>query len=187
MRRLTIENLVDFCLRRKLEILCLLLLTPVIFAQQIKEPQERLIDLTGKVHTIAELRGSPAVVNFWATWCGPCKDEMPRLQKLSQSYADRAVKFVAISIDEGASREKIPLVLQKRDFHLPVWQGASVGTLRDLGLGELVPATVVLDAQGNIIGRIEGEAREKDIASRLDWLLNGRQGKAPKPVQKNDW
>jgi hypothetical protein len=59
--------------------------------------------------------------------------------------------------------------------------------LKELALGELVPATVILDADGMLVGRIEGEASEKDIASRLDWLLSGRQGKQPKLVQKNDW
>ena len=60
-------------------------------------------------------------------------------------------------------------------------------TLADLKLGELVPATLILDAAGEPIGKIEGEAREKDVRSRLDWLLSGKQGKAPKLVQKNDW
>ena len=54
-------------------------------------------------------------------------------------------------------------------------------------LGELVPATLVLDETGTVIGKIEGEMRDKDVQSRLDWLLAGRQGKQPKLVQKNDW
>jgi hypothetical protein len=47
-----------------------------------------------------------------------------------------------------------------------------------------VPATLVLDENGDVMGRIEGEARERDIRSRLDWLLNGKSGKPPKPVRK---
>jgi hypothetical protein len=68
-----------------------------------------------------------------------------------------------------------------------VWTGASEKTLQELGLGVLVPATLILDENGVAIGKIEGEAREKDLTSRLDWLLNGRQGKQPRLVQKNDW
>jgi len=153
--------------------------------QTLREPSTVLTDLQGQRHRIEELHGTPAVINFWATWCMPCKSEMPRLVKLQQRYPK--VRFVAISIDSADARAKIPGVIAKRKFSLPVWQGASADTLKELELGELVPATVILDPDGMLVGRIEGEASEKDISSRLDWLLNGRQGKQPKVVQKNDW
>jgi thiol-disulfide isomerase/thioredoxin len=180
------RNLADLVLHRKVEIV-LLLCSATLSAQKLSEPSSRLTDLQGQPHTIAELRGKPTVLNFWATWCMPCKAEMPRLDKLQAQYAPAGVQFIAISIDDTESRSKIPSLIAKRGFHIPVWQGASSGTLKELELGELVPATVILDAAGIIVGRIEGEASEKDIRSRLDWLLNGRQGKQPKLVQKNDW
>ena len=141
----------------------------------------------GATHTLAELHGHPAVVNFWATWCGPCKEEMPRLQKLSESYAPKGVQFIAVSIDAPDTQGKIDDVVHKRNFRLPVWTGADEQTLASLHMGELVPATLILDENGNAIGRIEGEARDKDVQSRVDWLLGGRTGKQPKPIQKNDW
>lgn len=141
----------------------------------------------GAVHTFSELRGHPAVVNFWATWCGPCREEMPRLQKLAEGYAQHGVRFIAVSLDAPETQDKIDGVTAKRGFRLPVWTGATDATLAQLKLGVLVPATLILDDGGEVIGRIEGEAREKDIRSRLDWLLHGRQGKQPPPVQKNDW
>ncbi len=153
--------------------------------QALREPSAVLTDLKGNRRRIEELHGTPAVINFWATWCMPCKSEMPRLVKLQERYP--RVRFVAISIDSADAREKIPGLIAKRKFSLPVWQGASADTLKELELGELVPATVILDTDGMLVGRIEGEASEKDISSRLDWLLNGRQGKQPKLIQKNDW
>lgn len=179
-------HMLELRIHRMVEML-LLLLTLTASAEKLREPSAKLVDLSGQPHTISELQGTVTVVNFWATWCVPCKDEMPRLQKLYERYSAQGVKFVAISIDEDAAQKKIPALLEKRKFHLPVWQGASADSLKELSLGELVPATVILDANGEIVGRIEGEAREKDITSRLDWVLNGRQGKPPKPVQKNDW
>jgi thiol-disulfide isomerase/thioredoxin len=143
--------------------------------------------MDGVVHTLAELKGHAAVVNLWATWCNPCREEMPRLQKLADSYATKGVTFIAISLDEKETQGKIETTLKKRGFRIPVWTGGSEKTLQELGLGTLVPATLILDENGIVIGKIEGEARGKDVATRLDWLLNGRQGKQPKLVQKNDW
>jgi hypothetical protein len=53
-----------------------------------------------------------------------------------------------------------------------------------VGLGDIVPGTIILDQQGEIIGRIMGEAREEDIRSRIEWLRNGRQGNVPEALTK---
>ena len=143
--------------------------------------------LDGSTHDLRELRGHPAVVNFWATWCGPCRQEMPRLQKLADVYAPRGVIFLAVSLDAPETQGKIASEVRKRGLRMPVWTGATDQTLADFDLGVLVPATLLLDESGAVIGKIEGEARDKDVQSRLDWLLNGHQGKQPKVVQKNDW
>ena len=153
----------------------------------MREPSAQLMGLDGAPHSFAELRGHPAVVNFWATWCGPCREEMPLLQKMADAYAAKGVTFVAISIDDPEAREKIPALIAKRKLRIPVWTGASTKTLEELQMGVLVPATLVLDENGDVAGRIEGEARERDIRVRLDWILGGKQGKAPKAIQKNDW
>ncbi len=170
----------------------LLCVVALAFAAAVCSPAEPIAKMQfrgrdGVTHSIGELRGHPAVVNFWATWCGPCRDEMPRLQKLSEGYAQQGVRFVAISLDAPETQEKVDGVIAKRGFRLPVWTGATDATLVQLKLGVLVPATLILDDTGEVIGKIEGEAREKDIRSRLDWLLHGRQGKQPSVVQKNDW
>lgn len=165
----------------------LLCLVPHLGALDPGSSRTAFLGRDGTPHTIAELRGQPAVVNFWATWCAPCKEEMPRLQKLAQSYRASNVRFVAISLDAPETMGKIDEVVSRRGFTLPVWTGATEHTLAQLQLGDLVPATLILDSNGEVIGKIEGEARDKDIRTRLDWLLSGRQGKQPKLLQKNDW
>ncbi|MBB5059226.1 thiol-disulfide isomerase/thioredoxin [Granulicella aggregans] len=149
-------------------------------------PESKYVALDGSTHSLAELEGHVAVVNFWATWCGPCREEMPRLQKLADEYSAKGVTFIAIALDDTETQPKIPGVVAQRAFRIPVWKGATADSLKELDLGVLVPATLILDDHGVVIGRIEGEARDKDVRTRLDWLLGGRQGKQPKVVQKND-
>jgi thiol-disulfide isomerase/thioredoxin len=147
-------------------------------------PNLDLKDLAGHKQKLASTRGQIVVLSFWATWCTPCQEELPRLSKLSEQYAGKNVRFVAVSIDEPKDRGKIQPFLDKQKVGLEVWVGASSDDLARFGLGDIVPGTVVLDPQGELVGRIMGEARDEDVRSRVDWLLGGRQGTAPEPVAK---
>ena len=144
-----------------------------------RAPPLKLKDLSGKPVTLASLRGHVVVLSFWATWCAPCQEELPRLSAISKSYAARNVRFIAVSIDDKKDIHKIPPFLQKHDISLDVWTGASADILDRFGLGNIVPGTIILDENGYAISRIMGEARQNDIRSAVDWLLGQRKGPAP--------
>jgi len=72
--------------------------------------------------------------------------------------------------------------LEKHDISLDVWAGASADTLDRFGPGNIVPGTIILDENGYAIARIMGKARENDIRSDIDWLLDQRKGPAPAPM-----
>jgi thiol-disulfide isomerase/thioredoxin len=147
-------------------------------------PDLKFQDLAGHTQKLSDLRGSITVISFWATWCGPCKEELPRLSALKQHYADKGVRFIAISADEPKSRSKIEPYIQQQGITLDIWTGADIGSLDRLNLGNALPATIVLDKDGTPIGRIMGEARDADITSYLDWLLSDRSAPAPPPTLK---
>jgi thiol-disulfide isomerase/thioredoxin len=153
-------------------------------AEAKRAPNFEAKDLAGKPQKLSALRGRIVVLSFWATWCGPCKEELPRLSQLSQQYTGNGVEFVAASIDDAKDRGKVQPFLAKNNIDLKVWVGANSEILRSFGLGAIVPGTVVIDQQGEIIGRIMGEAREEDVRSRVDWLLDGRKGPAPETLTK---
>ncbi len=149
-------------------------------------PKLSLIDQTGQSQQLSDYQGRIIVLNFWATWCGPCRDELPILSKLADKYSDKSVVFIAASIDDSDTRPKIPEFLRRKKItNLPIWVGATSDTLKQFDLGIMVPATVIFDQDGQVVGRIWGESSSKDIASRLDWVLNGRTGKAPKALLKH--
>lgn len=169
-------------MRRLLHTLALLAFTLPLLAKPI--PNLKFHDLAGHDHGLNSLRGSITVLSFWATWCTPCRAELPRLSSLSSRYAPHGVRFLAISVDDPKDFPKIQPFLLQQHITLDVWTGASLDTLDALDLGNLVPATLILDQNGEIIGRISGEARDADITLYLDFLLNHRQGPAPPPRLK---
>lgn len=146
-------------------------------------------DLAGNKKSFADLRGSIVVVNFWATWCGPCREELPLLTGLNAQYSAKKVKFIEISEDENGESEtgraKIDEFMKAHGPGLEVWTGADLDTLGRLGLGNELPATIILDENGEVICRLLGEARETDLRAALDWLLNGRTGPVPAAIVKH--
>lgn len=162
--------------------LCMMCLLASPLADAKGVPNLTLKDLAGHSQKLSDLRSHVVVLSFWATWCAPCEEELPRLSKLSQEFAGSNVRFVAVSIDEAKDRAKIEPYLTKQDIHLDVWVGGNADMLGRFGLGDIVPGTLIIDEEGQVITRIMGEAKDEDVRSRLDWLLHGRQG--PTPEQK---
>jgi thiol-disulfide isomerase/thioredoxin len=156
-------------------------------AQAKHAPNLELKDRAGNTHKLAELRGSIVVFNFWATWCGPCREELPLLARLSQEYGQKngptKIRFIAASADDIHDPAKVEKFWSSQQLdaraNLIPWLGADLDMLDSAALGNLLPATMILDEQGEVITRIEGQAREADIRTALDWLLGGRQGPAP--------
>jgi thiol-disulfide isomerase/thioredoxin len=163
-----------FCALTALALFCL-----IPAAQAKRAPNLELKDLSGNSHKLSELRGSIVVLNFWATWCGPCREELPLLSGLSRRYAGKKLRFVAVSLDDLRDRAKIDQFLSRQNFEMEVWIGADLDTLERAGLGNEVPATLILDEQGKIVARILGQAREEDVKRPVEWLLGGKAGPPP--------
>lgn len=161
----------------------LALLTPQLFSK--RPPNLELKNLSGKTTKVSDLRGSIAVINFWATWCAPCQEELPLLGKLEKEYARKNVRFVAVSADEAKNRAKLDRFVSAHQIGMEIWVGADLDMLERARLGNELPATLILDEQGEVVARILGEAREEDIRHPLDWLLSGRSGLAPDALVKH--
>src|SRR6266550_7088411 len=92
-------------------IIAMALLAPAVFAQDL-HPALALRDITGAEHSLEEYRGKIVVLNFWATWCLPCKYEMPLLVNLQNRYPDRIV-VVGASLDDKETQKRIPKFVAK--------------------------------------------------------------------------
>ncbi|WP_313067430.1 TlpA family protein disulfide reductase [Achromobacter animicus] len=130
--------------------------------------QMQLPDLNGASHSLADWKGQPIVVNFWATWCAPCVKEMPALDALQKKYPQ--VRFVGIGVDSAANMQKF---VEKVQVSYPLWVigAGAIDTLRKLGnpSGGL-PFTIVFNADGSINRKILGEVQPDDLDRTLSGL-----------------
>lgn len=125
----------------------------------------------GASQTLAAWRGKVLVVNYWATWCPPCREEMPMFSELQNKYKANGVQFVGISIDsvdkviEYQSSEKIayPLLMGTAD---------AMGSSMALGnLSQALPFTVLINRQGQLDSTKLGRFTEAELDARLRILL----------------
>ncbi len=131
-------------------------------------PDLELTTLDGQPASLADYRGQVLIVNLWATWCPPCKAEMPDLQAYYEAHRDQGLTLVAINIQESADQVR-PFV-EAYGLTFPVWldpQGVSTMAFRTQGL----PSTFVLDPEGNIrliwYGRTSKELLEQYVTPML--------------------
>jgi peroxiredoxin len=116
-------------------------------------PDFTLPDLDGKLHGLANFRGQVVVLNFWATWCPPCIDEMPSLQRLHQALADRGVAVIAVSVDERFS--DVPAFVKKFDLTFPVLYDEGKKVSRKYQTFKY-PETYILDRDGRLKSKVVG-------------------------------
>jgi thiol-disulfide isomerase/thioredoxin len=127
-------------------------------------------DISGQKVHLSDYRGKPVVLNFWATWCVPCREEMPMLVEAEKQYAPKGVVFIAVSLDDRQTRPKIPDFIDKMKIDFPVWTGASTMDLEDLKLGKTLPATAFIDREGRIVARVQGQIPKDTLYQKLDAL-----------------
>lgn len=127
-----------------------------------------LPDLAGTAQPMAQWAGRVLVVNYWATWCTPCRDEMPAFSRLHEKYAHRGLSFVGISLDEA---EKIRTFIQTTPVSYPLLiAGPEVlQATADLGNGpQGLPFTVIFSRDGRIVASKLGRFAEADLEKLIN-------------------
>lgn len=148
-------------------------------------PAFTLTDLSGASRALSQYKGQVVMVNFWATWCGPCKEEMPMLVAVEKEWAAKGIVFIGASLDDRKTQKNIPAFVQKFAIDFPVWQGATSEDLDRLEMGEAVPDTAFIAEDGTILFRVQGEIKKAELIERLEWLSSDRKSPAPKARLRN--
>jgi thiol-disulfide isomerase/thioredoxin len=172
-----------------LSLCCALLLVGAVASHSAPKKESpadlNLVDLGGKKVHLKDYRAKIVVLNFWATWCAPCRDEMPMFVEIEKEWEPKGVVFIGASLDDKKTIKNIPDFIEKYRIDFPVWTGATGDDLARLRMGEAVPDTAFLDADGVILSRIQGEIKKTELVERLEWLTGDRKGPEPKALIRN--
>jgi peroxiredoxin len=143
---------------------------PGVASQTAVAPEWALKDMNGKTVRSTDFKGKIVILDFWATWCGPCRAEIPGFIALQQQYEKRGLVVVGLSVDEGGA-EVVKKFTQKLGMDYPVVL-ADDKTQQAFGGIEAVPTTFVIDRAGRIVKEHVGFADKDEFENEIKPLLN---------------
>lgn len=144
----------------------LLVLLALLVLADLTLAATRIQSLDGKTIDLESVAAkSPVVLNFWATWCGPCRLELPHLQKVYEEYGAKGIVFVAISLDNPRNKKMISDFLTKNKVSLPVYIDTSGEVAKKFKI-TAIPTTFLLGRGGEVIYQVRGYRPGDEIVLR---------------------
>jgi thiol-disulfide isomerase/thioredoxin len=124
---------------------------------------------TGETFRLSDHKGKVVLVNFWATWCGPCRMEVPEMIALQKRYAPRGFTVVGLSLDQGGMPVVRPFA-QGAKFNYPVLL-APPGVQQAFGGVPAIPASFLIDRDGNVAHAVEGLVTQDELSPQIEKRL----------------
>ncbi len=147
-------------------------IAPSVAKEMAPAPDISVISVsTGLPLKLSALKGKVVLLNFWATWCPPCREEIPSMMKLNSLMAGKPFQMVAVSIDEGG-KPAVDAFFKQSGNSLPAYIDPSAASSKSYGLTG-VPESFVIDKQGVIVKKVIGTAPwdSPDAVSYLEGLM----------------
>jgi thiol-disulfide isomerase/thioredoxin len=132
----------------------------------------KLRDLSGSEQNLGAMKGRIVILNFWATYCIPCREEMPDLAAIQNEYAALGVQVIGASTDEAGDRAKVLQFIKETKVNFPIWMAATSSDMLRFGLGTALPGTVVIGKDGRIAKVISGVVNQADLKNQIDAMLS---------------
>lgn len=153
-------------------LLVCLIMSAKVFAQinqKDKAPTITLKDLNGKTIQFSDFKGKVILLNFWATWCSPCRAEIPELIKWQKEYEKQGLQIIGITYPP-TNRTKVRRFVSQNEINYPILFGSK--KTKDLFTSaETMPFSVVIDTEGNIKEQIEGVIFDNEFDEKIKPLL----------------
>lgn len=136
-----------------------------------KEIELVLKDPFGSEQRLSALKGRIVILNFWATYCIPCRKEMPDLAAIQNEYAALGLQVVGASTDEAEDRSKVLQFVKETKINFPIWIGATTTDMMKFGLGAALPGTVIIGRDGRVVKVISGVVNAADLKKQIQTML----------------
>ena len=145
---------------------------PTETASENAAPDVTITDAQGNEVKLSDFRGKGVVLNFWASWCGPCKSEMPHFQAAYEEYGDELhFLMVNMSTGFGDTKEKAENVLKVGEYTFPVYYDTNMECAYGYGVTG-IPMTFFIDKNGNIVSGKSGMISQADLERRILTILD---------------
>jgi peroxiredoxin len=135
-------------------------------------PSFVLKDAGGKPISLTAYKGKVVLLNFWATWCAPCRIEMPRFEEFSNKYQSRGLVVIGVSLDDGGWKTVQPALAKLKITYSVVLGDSKVSN--SYGMADLLPVTFLIDRTGKIQAVKEGFGKKEEFESTIEKLLAGK-------------
>ncbi len=140
-------------------------------------PSFALTDTDGKKVSLGDYKGHPVVVNFWATWCGPCKLEMPWFQEFSNKYKPQGLVVLGLAQDDGASRDDVASAAKKIGVSYPILM-PDEKVAKAYGGVDYLPETFYVDRTGKVVAITAGAPSKDQMEATIQQAIHGGEGGA---------
>ena len=146
-------------------------------------PDVRLQDVSGKLHALREYRGTPTIINFWATWCAPCRREIPLLNVLRHDYSGQKLQIVGIAVD---FREAVAEFVKttRLDYTLLVGEQDGVDAAASFGMELVLPFSIFVDSEQRIVAVKVGELHRDEADAILAAIQSLQAGHMSLPAAR---
>ena len=145
----------------------------------VPAPDFTLTDQYGETHTLSDYQGQTVFLNFWATWCGPCKMEMPDIQALYEEWDENAGDLVVLGvagpgIGQEGSAEDIAAFLEENGYTYPVVMDDTGTLFYQYGISAY-PTTFMIDPEGNVFGYVQGAVSREIMDDIVEQTMTGQR------------
>ena len=131
-------------------------------------PDFTLRDIDGKEVQLQSFKGKVVMVNFWATWCGPCKLEMPHLDKMDREYEDKGFEVISISTDDARAASKVKPLIKRGGYGFTVLLDKDTTVVAQYNPAKTLPYNALIDREGRIHKVYQGYNPGDEVEMRKD-------------------
>ena len=129
-------------------------------------PSFSLRDISGKQVSLEDHKGKVVLINFWATWCGPCQTEMPHLQKMYVDLEEKGFVVLSISVDDARYASKVKPLIKRNGYTFPVLLDKDSSVANQYNPESVLPYNVLIDKEGNVVWRKASYAPGEEVELR---------------------